>query len=286
MKKLIVIGLALLVGACAMFQSEEQTQTKQKMYQFMYCSAVHNKLGDVAANENKVKPSQFTQEDMLNWYSLSGAEAQYATHMYFKMNLDSPMDVTKYNELYEKLQKVMTLPRLAEMMGVSDALVQAEADVNAVLAKTGSAGILDEVNYDLVNTALDGKCMEAYSDYTNDMSLLMSLAPEATVAARTAGACLGVTDSLSSIAAASGRPHMAKVMAFHSGIMSTFLYAYVNDENAEDAYDQIAVKADAVYNGEMSPTDLKKEIQDCETIYSVANQYTITNILAQRNNAQ
>lgn len=281
MKKLIVIGLALLVGACAMFQSEEQTQTKQKMYQFMYCSAAHNKMGDVAAQENKIKPSQFTQEDMLSWYNLSGAEAQYATHMYFKLNLDGPMDIAKYNALYEKMQKAMTLPQLAEMMGVGDAIVKANQDVGNLLAKTGSAGLIDEANYDLVNEALDGKCMEAYSEYTTDMNILMSKAPEASVAARTVGACLGVTDALSYVALDSGHMPMAKLMAFHSGIMSTFMYAYVNDDNSEDAYDHIAIKSDHVFSGKMSGASLKKELEDCKTIYGVANQYTIANILTQ-----
>lgn len=281
MKKLIVIGLALLIGACAMFQSEQQVQNQQRMYQFMYCSAVHEQLGDIAAQENKIKPSQFTQEDMLNWYNISGSEAQYAMHMYYKLNLEHPMDIAKYNALYEKTKKIMTLPGLADMMGVGDAITQAHKDVGSVLAKTGTAGILDEVNYDLINSKLDGKCMEAYSDYTNDMSLLMSLSPEATVAARTAGSCLGVTDALSYISVSQGRPALAKVMAFHSGIMSTFLYAYVNEENAEDAYDRIATKSDAIYNGAMSNKDLAKEISDCQTIYSVANQYTIANVLAQ-----
>ena len=281
MKKLIVIGLSLLIGACTMFQSEQQVQDKQRMYQFMYCSAVHEQLGDIAAQENKIKPSQFTQEDMLNWYNISGSEAQYAMHMYYKLNLEHPMDIAKYNALYEKTKKIMTLPGLADMMGVGDAITQAHKDVGSVLAKTGTAGILDEVNYDLINSKLDGKCMEAYSDYTNDMSLLMSLSPEATVAARTAGSCLGVTDALSYISVSQGRPALAKVMAFHSGIMSTFLYAYINDENAEDAYDRITTKSDAIYNGMMSNKDLAKEISDCPTIYSVANQYTIANVLAQ-----
>ena len=281
MKKLIVIGLSLLIGACTMFQSEQQVQDKQRMYQFMYCSSVHDQLGDIAARENKIKPSQFTQEDMLNWYNLSGSEAQYAMHMYYKLNLEGPIDIAKYNALYEKTEKVMTLPGLADMMGVSDAITQAQKDVGSVLAKTGTAGILDEVNYDLINKELDGKCMDAYSDYTNDMSLLMSLSPEATVAARTAGSCLGVTDALSYISVSQDRPALAKVMAFHSGIMSTFLYAYINEENAEDAYDRIATKSDAIYNGAMSNKDLAKEISDCQTIYSVANQYTIANVLAQ-----
>ena len=281
MKKLIVIGLALLIGACAMFQSEQQVQDKQRMYQFMYCSSVHAQLGDIAAQENKIKPSQFTQEDMLNWYNISGSEAQYAMHMYYKLNLEHPMDIAKYNVLYEKTKKIVTLPGLAEMMGVGDAITQAQKDVGSVLAKTGTAGILDEVNYDLINNELDGKCMDAYSDYTNDMSLLMSLSPEATVVARTAGSCLGVTDALSYISASQDRPAMAKVMAFHSGIMSTFLYTYINEENAEDAYDRIATKSDAIYNGAMSNKDLAKEISDCQTIYSVANQYTIANVLAQ-----
>lgn len=281
MKKLIVIGLALLIGACAMFQSEQQVQDKQRMYQFMYCSAVHEQLGDIAAQENKIKPSQFTQEDMLNWYNISGSEAQYAMHMYYKLNLEHPMDIAKYNALYEKTKKIMTLPGLADMMGVGDAITQAHKDVGSVLAKTGTAGILDEVNYDLINSKLDGKCMEAYSDYTNDMSLLMSLSPEATVAARTAGSCLGVTDALSYISVSQGRPALAKAMAFHSGIMSTFLYAYINDENAEDAYDRITTKSDAIYNGMMSNKDLVKEVGDCQTVYSVANQYTIANVLAQ-----
>lgn len=287
MKKLIVIGLSLLIGACTMFQSEQQVQDKQRMYQFMYCSAVHEQLGDIAAQENKIKPSQFTQEDMLNWYNISGSEAQYAMHMYYKLNLEHPMDIAKYNALYEKTKKIMTLPGLADMMGVGDAITQAHKDVGSVLAKTGTAGILDEVNYDLINSKLDGKCMEAYSDYTNDMSLLMSLSPEATVAARTAGSCLGVTDALSYISVSQGRPALAKAMAFHSGIMSTFLYAYINDENAEDAYDRITTKSDAIYNGMMSNKDLVKEVGDCQTVYSVANQYTIANVLAQpRNNAQ
>ena len=281
MKKLIVIGLSLLIGACTMFQSEQQVQDKQRMYQFMYCSAVHEQLGDIAAQENKIKPSQFTQEDMLNWYNISGSEAQYAMHMYYKLNLEHPMDIAKYNVLYEKTKKIVTLPGLAEMMGVGDAITQAQKDVGSVLAKTGTAGILDEVNYDLINNELDGKCMEAYSDYTNDMSLLMSLSPEATVAAPPAGSCLGVTDALSYISVSQDRPALAKVMAFHSGIMSTFLYAYINDENAEDAYDRIATKSDAIYNGAMSNKDLAKEISDCQTIYSVANQYTIANVLAQ-----
>ena len=281
MKKLIVIGLSLLIGACTMFQSEQQVQDKQRMYQFMYCSAVHEQLGDIAAQENKIKPSQFTQEDMLNWYNISGSEAQYAMHMYYKLNLEHPMDIAKYNALYEKTKKIMTLPGLADMMGVGDAITQAHKDVGSVLAKTGTAGILDEVNYDLINSKLDGKCMEAYSDYTNDMSLLMSLSPEATVAARTAGSCLGVTDALSYISVSQGRPALAKAMAFHSGIMSTFLYAYINDENAEDAYDRITTKSDAIYNGMMSNTDLVKEVGDCQTIYSVANQYTVATILAQ-----
>lgn len=281
MKKLIVIGLSLLIGACTMFQSEQQVQDKQRMYQFMYCSAVHEQLGDIAAQENKIKPSQFTQEDMLNWYNISGSEAQYAMHMYYKLNLEHPMDIAKYNALYEKTKKIMTLPGLADMMGVGDAITQAHKDVGSVLAKTGTAGILDEVNYDLINSKLDGKCMEAYSDYTNDMSLLMSLSPEATVAARTAGSCLGVTDALSYISVSQGRPALAKVMAFHSGIMSTFLYAYINDENAEDAYDRITTKSDAIYNGMMSNKDLVKEVGDCQTVYSVANQYTIANVLAQ-----
>ncbi len=281
MKKLIVIGLSLLIGACTMFQSEQQVQNQQRMYQFMYCSSVHDQLGDIAAQENKIKPSQFTQEDMLNWYNISGSEAQYAMHMYYKLNLEHPMDIAKYNVLYEKTKKIVTLPGLAEMMGVGDAITQAQKDVGSVLAKTGTAGILDEVNYDLINNELDGKCMEAYSDYTNDMSLLMSLSPEATVAARTAGSCLGVTDALSYISVSQDRPALAKVMAFHSGIMSTFLYAYVNEENAEDAYDRIATKSDAIYNGAMSNKDLAKEISDCQTIYSVANQYTIANVLAQ-----
>ena len=281
MKKLIVIGLSLLIGACTMFQSEQQVQDKQRMYQFMYCSAVHEQLGDIAAQENKIKPSQFTQEDMLNWYNISGSEAQYAMHMYYKLNLEHPMDIAKYNALYEKTKKIMTLPGLADMMGVGDAITQAHKDVGSVLAKTGTAGILDEVNYDLINSKLDGKCMEAYSDYTNDMSLLMSLSPEATVAARTAGSCLGVTDALSYISVSQGRPALAKAMAFHSGIMSTFLYAYINDENAEDAYDRITTKSDAIYNGMMSNKDLVKEVGDCQTVYSVANQYTIANVLAQ-----
>ena len=281
MKKLIVIGLSLLIGACTMFQSEQQVQDKQRMYQFMYCSAVHEQLGDIAAQENKIKPSQFTQEDMLNWYNISGSEAQYAMHMYYKLNLEHPMDIAKYNVLYEKTKKIMTLPGLADMMGVGDAITQAHKDVGSVLAKTGTAGILDEVNYDLINSKLDGKCMEAYSDYTNDMSLLMSLSPEATVAARTAGSCLGVTDALSYISVSQGRPALAKAMAFHSGIMSTFLYAYVNEENAEDAYDRIATKSDAIYNGKMSNKDLVKEVGDCQTVHSVANQYTIANVLAQ-----
>ena len=191
------------------------------------------------------------------------------------------MDIAKYNVLYEKTKKIVTLPGLAEMMGVGDAITQAQKDVGSVLAKTGTAGILDEVNYDLINNELDGKCMDAYSDYTNDMSLLMSLSPEATVVARTAGSCLGVTDALSYISASQDRPAMAKVMAFHSGIMSTFLYTYINEENAEDAYDRIATKSDAIYNGAMSNKDLAKEISDCQTIYSVANQYTIANVLAQ-----
>lgn len=281
MKKLIVIGLSLLIGACTMFQSEQQVQDKQRMYQFMYCSAVHEQLGDIAAQENKIKPSQFTQEDMLNWYNISGSEAQYAMHMYYKLNLEHPMDIAKYNALYEKTKKIMTLPGLADMMGVGDAITQAHKDVGSVLAKTGTAGILDEVNYDLINSKLDGKCMEAYSDYTNDMSLLMSLSPEATVAARTAGSCLGVTDALSYISVSQGRPALAKAMAFHSGIMSTFLYAYINDENAEDAYDRITTKSDAIYNGMMSNKDLVKDVGDCQTVYSVANQYTIANVLAQ-----
>lgn len=281
MKKLIVIGLSLLIGACTMFQSEQQVQDKQRMYQFMYCSAVHEQLGDIAAQENKIKPSQFTQEDMLNWYNISGSEAQYAMHMYYKLNLEHPMDIAKYNALYEKTKKIMTLPGLADMMGVGDAITQAHKDVGSVLAKTGTAGILDEVNYDLINSKLDGKCMEAYSDYTNDMSLLMSLSPEATVAARTAGSCLGVTDALSYISVSQGRPALAKAMAFHSGIMSTFLYAYINDENAEDAHDRITTKSDAIYNGMMSNKDLVKEVGDCQTVYSVANQYTIANVLAQ-----
>ena len=61
----------------------------------------------------------------------------------------------------------------------------------------------------------------------------------------------------------------------------TFLYAYINDENAEDAYDRITTKSDAIYNGMMSNKDLAKEISDCQTVYSVANQYTIANVLAQ-----
>ena len=278
MKKILISGVALLLGACSMLQSEQEQVQHKQIHQFMYCASVHEQLGDVALKEYKIDHQTSTQDAMLDWYDISGSEAQYATEVYYKTYLASPMDMAEYNRISNELKGSKTIKDIATDLGVPDAVQEAERDVSKVLAKIGSNGILQQDNYDTLDKAFEGKCFEQFSDYTDMKSELLSQKEEASVAVQTSGVCIGTYNALSMMATDTS-PAAVKPLAQMAGVMSSITYGYLNEENVEALYDHIYMANERLVTKRITQDELYTQLQNCQETYKVANQYMVQHIV-------
>lgn len=277
MKKIIVCGVAMLLSACSAFQSNTVKKEHEKAFTRMYCAAVHQEIGDLALQSFKSDNDMYSEDSMTTYYQLSGIEVQHAVMHYHKATLAKPFDIFEYNDSQNKLGKNYSLEDLANEMGYKDAVVQARNEVRTKynqFYKNGNPFIFDDLD-----DAFGDQCDDALAEDDEVFAAQLGGQAEANITVEMAGQCVGFYSAISTLAAEQHNDNVARNTAHHAGLMQALMYAYMNEQNSELAYDKMTVQEDQVFNKQMSEADVSKKIEDCAGVYRTANQYAVETIV-------